>query len=428
MRVIMTALGSRGDVYPYLGFAKALEDRGHTVTMISSGNNTPFIESAGFDYVELYDSDTFFRSKELSETALKRRPFTDPRKRSDPDQMKGWETTFELAPERLYRVIEKLYVPGETLVAMSELFTFGAGGLLHEKLGVPYARIWHMDNLLEFWQPVVGRRLKGLETLVRDKLLAMFWMGREFKRRYNRFRTELELPPEPNFIRALVYCQQINIVLLPRWFLPWYRDRLPNTILTDFPLYKPDNAPQLTSELERFLAQGSPPVLFGGASWQGLADDYYKPSVDACRALGVRGILLSRDTQHLTADQDSVIHADPDIFYALLPRAAAMVHHGGLGTCVEVLANGVPQMTVPEMHDQPYHAKTMKRLGVSLSVPRRQYARRAIPLLKQLLESQEIRENSRRLAARFQGGPEFSIAISSLESLLESSRLSARSR
>src|SRR5262249_31774015 len=37
---------------------------------------------------------------------------------------------------------------------------------------------------------------------------------------------------------------------------------------------------------------------------------------------------------------------------ALLPRAAALVHHGGIGTTAEALRAGVPQVIVPLAYDQ----------------------------------------------------------------------------
>ena len=51
-------------------------------------------------------------------------------------------------------------------------------------------------------------------------------------------------------------------------------------------------------------------------------------------------------------------------FSTVLPRAAAFVHHGGIGTTAQALAAGVPQLVVPLAHDQPDNAVRIRHLGV----------------------------------------------------------------
>ena len=51
-------------------------------------------------------------------------------------------------------------------------------------------------------------------------------------------------------------------------------------------------------------------------------------------------------------------------FRALLPRCAALVHHGGSGTVAAALASGLPQVLLPCVFDQPAAAATCAALGV----------------------------------------------------------------
>ncbi|MEE2780612.1 MAG: nucleotide disphospho-sugar-binding domain-containing protein, partial [Planctomycetota bacterium] len=48
----------------------------------------------------------------------------------------------------------------------------------------------------------------------------------------------------------------------------------------------------------------------------------------------------------------------------LLPHAAALVHHGGIGTTSQALATGIPQLIMPMAFDQPDNADRVQRLGV----------------------------------------------------------------
>ena len=49
----------------------------------------------------------------------------------------------------------------------------------------------------------------------------------------------------------------------------------------------------------------------------------------------------------------------------LFARAAAVVHHGGIGTLGEALRAGRPMLVVPFAHDQPDNAARVERLGVA---------------------------------------------------------------
>lgn len=91
-------------------------------------------------------------------------------------------------------------------------------------------------------------------------------------------------------------------------------------------------------------------------------------------------------------------------FSQVLPRAAALAHHGGIGTSAQALAAGVPQLVMPMAHDQPDNAARLRRLGVAASVPRRRFRGPAVArALGELLDSKEVAENCASVAARLKG-------------------------
>jgi UDP:flavonoid glycosyltransferase YjiC (YdhE family) len=70
----------------------------------------------------------------------------------------------------------------------------------------------------------------------------------------------------------------------------------------------------------------------------------------------------------------------------LLPRAAAVVHQGGVGTTGQSLRAGIPMLVVPFNHDQPDNAARVTRLGVARNLTRESYkARRVAKELAELL-------------------------------------------
>ena len=52
---------------------------------------------------------------------------------------------------------------------------------------------------------------------------------------------------------------------------------------------------------------------------------------------------------------------------ALLPRCAAIVHHGGAGTTTNALVVGLPQLVPPQGADQHWNATAVEQRGVGLT-------------------------------------------------------------
>jgi UDP:flavonoid glycosyltransferase YjiC (YdhE family) len=131
--------------------------------------------------------------------------------------------------------------------------------------------------------------------------------------------------------------------------------------------------------------------------------EFFQAAADACRALGRRGLLLSRHTEHLPASlPPGVIHVPYAPFSQLLPRCAALVHHGGIGTTAQALAAGLPQLIQPMSHDQPDNAERLRKLGVGdeLSV-RRFTGPNVARKLRGLIESPNVAGRCAQVAAQF---------------------------
>jgi vancomycin aglycone glucosyltransferase len=125
----------------------------------------------------------------------------------------------------------------------------------------------------------------------------------------------------------------------------------------------PDHRP-LSTELAAFLDAGEPPVYFGFGSIRaprGLSTTM----IQAARALGRRAI-VSRGWADLVLLDD-----EPDCLsigevnqQALFERVAAVVHHGGAGTTTAAARAGAPQVVIPQHVDQHYWARRVHELGI----------------------------------------------------------------
>ena len=100
-----------------------------------------------------------------------------------------------------------------------------------------------------------------------------------------------------------------------------------------------------------------------------------------------------------SSDVPGVVHREYVPLGMLLPRAAALVHHGGIGTAAAALEAGVPQLVTPFAHDQFDNAARLCRLGVAASL-RRLQAEPIAAALDRLLSSEMVRARCRELAAQ----------------------------
>ena len=423
MHVIVVTIGSRGDIFPFIGLGRALQASGCSVHFVTAGNYRAAVTEAGLRFVELCDAATYEAVRDLFEHTPARRD------EMTPAQWDAARAFFSMAPEGAYRLVEANHVPGETILAASAMYLNGAGRLAREKLGIPYVAVRHNAGEMRGLTPRLPRAGRAAEMWFRNLTLRRLWPMRENEARYQRLRAELGLPPHRNLVEAHWYSEQLNVALFPAWFAPWFRGQLPNTIFTNFPLYETADAEGLPGELDSFLRRGSPPLVFTYASWLTNVERYFDASRDACRALGLRAVFLSEHAPAFDEDGDPETITLP---YAplklLLPRARALVHHGGIGTVARALAEGTPQLIVPGVGDQPFNGKTVQTLGAGLTVSRDQYVRDPLGALKSLLESRTIGETCRKLSQRVPQEPDFREVVRRFEGLLEDGRRTAGAR
>ncbi|MGH9337428.1 MAG: glycosyltransferase, partial [Vicinamibacteria bacterium] len=98
---------------------------------------------------------------------------------------------------------------------------------------------------------------------------------------------------------------------------------------------------------------------------------FFEESAEACRLTGIEGILLTRYREQLPREfPGSVRHFSFLPFSLALPRVAAIVHHGGIGTSSQALQAGTPQLLRPLAYDQFDNAHRLEELGVARSFHR----------------------------------------------------------
>jgi UDP:flavonoid glycosyltransferase YjiC (YdhE family) len=192
------------------------------------------------------------------------------------------------------------------------------------------------------------------------------------------------------------------------WFSPVLAKPQPdwpaNTRVTGFPFYdKLEAGHALSPELHAFLNGGPPPVVFTlGSSAVFAAGRFFEESAAAAERLGIRAVLLvGGDSRNLPgrALPETITVAPYAPYSELFPRAAAVVHQGGIGTTAQALRAGTPMLVAPFSHDQPDNGARAERLGCARVLSLKNYrARTAAGELRAILSDRKYSDSASAVA------------------------------
>ncbi len=160
-----------------------------------------------------------------------------------------------------------------------------------------------------------------------------------------------------------------------------------------------------------------------GSSAVGAAGDFYRSSLEAVQRLGVRAVFLTGSHPQGLPDilPEGVLQAAYAPHALLFPRAAVIVHQGGIGTTAQALRSGRPMLVVPFAFDQFDNGERSRRLGAAEVLYRSRYnARRAEPVLRRLIEDESYLRASSAIGERVRVENGSAGAADAIESLLRS--------
>jgi UDP:flavonoid glycosyltransferase YjiC (YdhE family) len=255
------------------------------------------------------------------------------------------------------------------------------------------------------------------------------WSARSWFEPWHRLRAELGLPPtsySPLFEGQ--HSASLVLALFSKLLADRQPDWPPQTVITGFPLY--DGGLGLPPELVDFLGEGPPPIVFTlGSSGEEVAGPFYEHSVAAAKRLGRRAVLIvGKNSRHRPAPlPDGVVACDYAPFSELFPRAAVIVHAGGIGTTGLAMRSGRPMLVVPYAHDQFDNAARATRLGIARTIPQRRYLPQQVAAeLGQLLNNPLYAGRASSLGERIGREDGVRLACDALEGLLGASGLARR--
>ena len=397
VRVIIHTIGSAGDVHPFLGIGTALQARGHEVFIVTNPVFESTVLASGLQFRPLGTVAQYYATKDDPDLWHPTRAFPAVvRHAVNPSH----------AP--ILEITRELNMHGKTVLLGSSLaFAARTAG---ELLGIPFATVHLAPAIFPsvFRQPEIHglpfgngapRFLKRLQWTIAGKVVDHCALPG-----LNRFRKQHGLAAAKDLLASWWHSPERVIALYPDWFAAPQPDWPKQTVQTGFPLFDENNLQAIPADLTAFLDAGSPPVVFTPGSAMSQGQTLFKEAASALRRVGRRGLFLTPFTESLPAGLSQEIIAIPYApFSQILPQCAAIIHHGGIGTCAQALHAGIPQLIQPRAHDQLDTVSRIRDLGVGFGIrPGKFHERPLASALERLLDDPAYRERAIEVARRFQ--------------------------
>lgn len=353
MKVTLATVGSRGDVQPMLALAQTLRKRGHVPCIAAPPNFESWVRSHGVSFAPLgSDMQAYLteNAKVMSGSPIK--------------LFKGMTQYFNAQLPLQFTELAAAARGSDAIVSAGLAFSAPS---VAQYLKVPIMAVAYSPTILPATiHPPPTIPWHGLPAWMNDLLwrASNFVSGAMILEALNAGRSRLELAPISNLGTHLF-------------------EELPFTIAADELLFPPDagwktrhryagflyydDPSPLDPELEAWLKEGEPPVFIGFGSMSGDGIDRVAAMMTQAIVASGRRCLVGAGWSGLGGGElPKGWRQVREAPHALLfPRTAVVVHHGGSGTTANALRAGVPQVILPLILDQFYHAHRLHLAGLA---------------------------------------------------------------
>ncbi|MET4897186.1 glycosyltransferase [Sphingomonadaceae bacterium jetA1] len=403
-RVLLVTIGSLGDLHPFIAIGRSLIAQGHRVTLAVPEDGVAKVRAAGLNAEAILPGHAPLGQRlGLTSGELAKRVLADPRFVLDEILM----------PSLSASVAALDALAGDADVLGSSIFAF-ASDIVAEKRRLPLATILLQPmTLFSAWQPPTAPHFSAMRHHPRTGLgrgwnrifyaLVRMAMRRRYARRIDASRREQGLAISRRAplldhgaaTQALLCCWSSTLGALPP-------DAPDKAELTGFPFFDSESGAEegLAPDVAAFLRDGDPPLIFTLGSFAVASPgSFYDEALSASRALGRRAMMLTGQPGAPRRDGDCLfVNYAPHS--AVFSRAAAIIHHGGVGTTGQALRAGRPQIVVPHFGDQFDNAARLQSAGLGRTIQHDRFkAAHAAGVISSALTSPRMADAARRAAA-----------------------------
>jgi rhamnosyltransferase subunit B len=416
-KIVVTTIGSLGDLHPQIAIALELQQRGHNIVFAAMREYGAIIESLGFEFHPMRPDGTPINTPE--QIAL----MTDLKTGSE-YTVRKW-----LLPNlhNTYTDLLGSAKDADLIIAGDIVY---AAPLVAEKMGIrlvslalaPVAFFSAYDpSVIPLFPFLV--KLRGFGTPLNQAIIQLLKIvTKSWAKPIHQMRQELGLPQRSQnpIVDKSTAC--IVLAMFSTVFAKPQPDWGKNTVLTGFAFY--DGTPdyvKLPPALQQFLDAGKAPIVFTlGSAAVMVPGNFYQESIEATKQLKCRAVLLiGKNTPPANLPPD-IIAIDYVPYSQIFPHACVIVHQGGIGTTAQALKAGRPTLIMPYTYDQPDNAARVERLGTSRTISRQQYTgSRVAQELQILLENPKYATKALEIGNIIQLEDGVKVACDAIEQQLE---------
>jgi sterol 3beta-glucosyltransferase len=421
MQLTIVAVGSRGDVQPYLALALGLQKAGFQVQFCADRLFENLVTSTGLPFTPVTAAPADMMQQNLS-------------RYGGPIKLISWlNQHFKPLARQFFSDLASVTTEADAILYSGLAF---AGYHVAEKHGIPALGVYnipitpthHFQNpsfpsapawfpfkkFYNWWSFRIANQIfiNLIKPIVNECRIEVLGI----KPLANSFFWRLDIAPLP-----IVYGFSPNLLPPPDDWGNW-RKVSGHWFLEDNGDWQP------STQLLRFLEAGSPPIYVGFGS---MIDQQIKRAtpivIGALKRMGQRGILLGGWGGLGMGDlPDTILHVESVPHHWLFPRVSAIVHHGGAGTTATGLRYGKPSVVVPFFADQPFWGERVHALGCGpRPIPFSKLdINRLVSALDQAINERSISLNAQSLSEKLKTEDGVAKAIGFIRSFLENNTFS----
>ncbi len=413
--VILASTGTGGDIFPFITLGQGLLERGLRVLLLVPAFHEAIVLAAGLP------CQTFGTHDEWQALL------------NDPDlwdERKGWGVLWNgLLPHlhAIRHIVQSLpadqscvVLAHPLMVPMAALARSARPDLRIVCACLAPANLCSSHDMLAAgslripaWMPTSWRQ--GLWKLIHKTLIDPLTLPG-----LNAARRQHSLPTVPHFFEHIFTAPDAALGLFPAWYASAQPDWPTAFAAGDFVSTALTGQAPFSPELAQFLANGAAPIVFTPGTGHQHAARYFNTALKTLQRLGRRGLFVTPHVAQVPERLPASVMWQAHVpFSALLPRAAALVHHGGIGTTADAFRAGIPQLIVPFAYDQFDNGLRAKRLGVAdVLLAKRLSVRRMQQQLAHLLDSHAVDQACGAIAQKMAQQPALPWLLDRTEAVL----------
>jgi MGT family glycosyltransferase len=381
VRYLFVTVDGGGNLYPELAMAGRLAGRGHDVRFLGNRSQQMAIESAGHGFAP------YRWAPDIDATA------------SETSRFKDWATdpatAFAALCDHLWFGPASLFAadvttelgrhPADALAI--DYFLYGALAAA-EKAAKPTAVLWH--TTFGEWE-VLNQGLPAL----------------------NAARARISLPPLATVFEQYRRMDRVLVLTSESFDFAITSQPLPANVRHVGPQLPPSSGSAPASDKPR-----QPLVVASLSTTYQAQQDMLGRIVAALGALPVRGLVTTGPAVRVAADLPGNVEVSAWTPHAeIMPRAALVITHAGMGTVMTAMAHGVPMLCLPMGRDQDGNAARVEHLGLGRVLPADASTADIAGAVRELLADPALGNHARRYAASLQADIAEDRAVTEMEAL-----------